>query len=236
MSNDYFQFRQFAVRQDRCAMKVGTDAVLLGAWAPGGKRILDIGCGTGIIALMMAQRFPDAKVSAVDIDADCCSQATENVAASPFADRIDVHCQPIQQYSGENDYDAIVSNPPFFVNALKSPDEKRSLARATDHLPYHDLFAAVSRLLSPDGVFSAVIPTDMEEAFTMEGFLVGLRLAAKVYVRTVPRKQPKRMLVSFSQVPDKHRSLEPFGATVEMKDKDGTTSQWLSGLTKDFFL
>ena len=104
-----FRFKQFEILQDRCAMKVGTDGVLLGAWASGGTRILDIGCGTGLIALMMAQRFPAAQVVGIDIDEEACGQARENVAASPFGDRIDVaHCR-LQDYSGE-EFDAIVSN------------------------------------------------------------------------------------------------------------------------------
>lgn len=113
-----FRFKKFEILQDRCAMKVGTDGVLLGAWASGGTRILDIGCGTGLIALMMAQRFPAAQVVGIDIDEEACGQARENVAASSFSDRIDVaHCR-LQDYSGE-EFDAIVSNPPFFLNSLK---------------------------------------------------------------------------------------------------------------------
>ena len=108
-------------------MKVGTDGVLLGAWAAGGRRILDVGTGTGVIALMLAQRFADAVVDAVEIDADACGQAKENVAASPFAGRVSVHCESVQQWAQHEEnsgaYDAIVSNPPFFVNALRAPAE-----------------------------------------------------------------------------------------------------------------
>ena len=143
-------------------MKVGTDSVLLGAWAKGGRRILDVGAGTGVIALMMAQRFPQAEVMAVDIDGEACAQAVENVAASPFAGRVDVRCVAVQQLAADEAmqarFDAIVSNPPFFDNALKAKGESRLIARHTDTLPFAQLFAAVRRLLAPSGVFSAIIP------------------------------------------------------------------------------
>ena len=157
-----FRFKQFEILQDRCAMKVGTDGVLLGAWASGGTRILDIGCGTGLIALMMAQRFPAAQVVGIDIDEEACGQARENVTASPFGDRIDVaHCR-LQDYSGE-EFDAIVSNPPFFLNSLKNPDSKRAMARHADTLPFRDLWQGVKRLLSENGIFSVVLPSDVKK-------------------------------------------------------------------------
>lgn len=130
-----FRFKQFEIEQDRCAMKVGTDGVLLGAWAQGGRRILDIGSGTGLISLMMAQRFPEAEVVGIDMDADACGQARENVMASPFRDRVEIECCRLQDFGGASEaaeasgttevlkaagvFDAIVSNPPFFVDSLK---------------------------------------------------------------------------------------------------------------------
>ena len=160
MGSDSFRFRQFELRQDRCAMKVGTDGTLLGAWAlmPGeaSGRVLDIGTGTGLIALMMAQRYPEAEVTAIDIDAGAVSQARENVAASPFARRVTVMEMALQQM-GETSpvadqpssrYDAIVCNPPFFVNSLVCPDARRTAARHASSLPLTDLAAAASVLLS----------------------------------------------------------------------------------------
>ena len=120
-------------------MKVGTDGVLLGAWAKGGKRMLDIGSGTGLISLMMAQRFPLSLIDAIDVEIDCCIQAEENVNNSPFVDRIHVYRASLQDYTCENKmyfFDSIVSNPPYFVNSLKSPDSKRSMARHSDCLPF----------------------------------------------------------------------------------------------------
>ena len=135
-----FRFKQFTIHQERCAMKVGTDGVLLGAWAEGGKAILDIGTGTGLIACMMAQRFPDATVQAIEIDEAACQQARENVTASPFLDRIFITNTSLQEFVSElpqhqQQYDCIVCNPPYFVNSMKAPDSQRSIARHTDTLP-----------------------------------------------------------------------------------------------------
>ena len=131
--------------QDKCGMKVGTDGVLLGAWALGGSRVLDIGTGTGLVALMMAQRFPQSVVDAIDIDEEACRQAAENVAASPFAGSVHVgHC-PLQDFLSSQPYDAIVSNPPFFVDSLNNPDVRRPLPRHTDTLPFAALLAGARR-------------------------------------------------------------------------------------------
>ena len=122
-----FAFKKFVIHQDRCAMKVGTDGVLLGAWANGGSRILDIGTGTGLIALMMAQRFADATIDAVEIDAEAAAQARENVAATAYADRISIAETAIQLYPTHHKYDAIVSNPPFFIQcAVRTTPRKQS--------------------------------------------------------------------------------------------------------------
>ena len=147
-----FKFKHFEIHQDRCAMKVGTDGVLLGAWALGGKRILDIGSGTGLISLMMAQRYPEAQVVGIDLDAEACAEARENVAASPFADRVNIVDCRLQDYESLEKFDAIVSNPPFFLNSLKNPDSKRSMARHADSLPFRELFRGVKLLLSDDEI------------------------------------------------------------------------------------
>mgnify|MGYP002519499286 CR=1 FL=1 len=236
MSNDYFSFKQFTVRHDRCAMKVGTDGVLVGAWAVGGRRILDIGTGTGLIALMMAQRYPEAAVDAVDIDADACAQAAANVAASPFAGRVRVVHAPLQDFVGrmteEGVYDAIVSNPPYFVDSLKNPDAKRSLARHTDTLSFADLFRCVARLLAPDGHFSVVIPTDRRSDMKREAFLNRFRTHRELFVKTVERKQSKRLLMDFSRSPIESLDLQE----EVMQGTDGRRSEWYDALTRDFYL
>lgn len=244
-----FTFKQFEIQQDRCAMKVGTDGVLLGAWAEGGQRILDIGSGTGLISLMMAQRFPEAQVWGIDIDPDACMQARENVAASPFADRVGIACCALQNLSEEhlvrgseellemkegegNLFDAIVSNPPFFVNGLKNPDSKRAMARHSDSLPFSVLMKGVKRWLSDEGVFSAIVPADVLESFVSEAYCSGLSLVRQCGVKTVERKQPKRYLVAFS----KRRVGMMDKCTEIMTDSEGNRSEWYAKITEEFYL
>lgn len=156
-------------------MKVGTDGVLLGAWAAGGQRILDIGTGTGVIALMMAQRFPDVQVSAIELDASAAQQAKENVAASPFSDRIAVEHVALQQYEALP-FDAIVVNPPFFTHALAVKGCARAMARQTDSLSFRDLCRGGRRLLAEGGVMSLIIPADRCGEVETEAALAGLFL------------------------------------------------------------
>lgn len=248
-----FTFKQFEIQQDRCAMKVGTDGVLLGAWAEGGQRILDIGSGTGLISLMMAQRFPEAQVWGIDIDPDACMQARENVAASPFADRVGIACCALQDLSeehllrGQDEkmmekseaakadgmlFDAIVSNPPFFVNGLKNPDSKRAMARHSDSLPFPVLMKGVRRWLSDEGVFSAIVPADVLESFVSEAYCSGLSIVRQCGVKTVERKQPKRYLVAFS----KRRAGMMDKCTEIMTDSEGNRSEWYAKITEEFYL
>ena len=163
MANGYFQFKQFTVHQQHCAMRVGTDGTLLGAWAQasdGACRILDIGTGTGLIALMMAQRYPQAMVTAIDIDDGAVRQAKENVSSSPFADRINVIKADVLTFEDMEKYDSIVCNPPFFEDSLTCPDPQRTEARHTVTLGYRQLMKSAFRLLKDDGRFSVIIPTD----------------------------------------------------------------------------
>ena len=233
---DGFRFRQFSVRHDRCAMKVGTDGVLLGAWAPGGRSILDIGTGTGLIALMMAQRFPEAHVTGIDIDGDAALQARENAAVSPFGPRIEVAHSSLAGFvaaaSPPLSFDSIVCNPPFFLHSLKNPDARRSVARHADSLPFADLFRGVAALLAPSGVFSAIVPAEVFEAFTAEASIAGLFVSRLTRVRTTPRKPPKRSLVAFSRLrPDTLAEEE-----CVMSRADGSRSEWYRGLTTEFYL
>ena len=161
-----FRFKQFAVRQDRCPMKVGTDGVLLGAWAPvlpSDRRVLDIGTGTGLIALMMAQRMPQARIAGVDIDD--VSQARENADASPWGARLEFHRCPVQEFAAGGAFDLIVSNPPYFVGSLTCPDAGRTAARHAVHLPFEALRDAVLRLLAPGGRFALILPSSETERF-----------------------------------------------------------------------
>ena len=235
MSNNSFTFQKFTIHQDRCAMKVGTDGVLLGAWAHGGKHILDIGTGTGLVAIMMAQRFADAHVTAVEIDHNAALQACNNASCSPFASRIGIVETSIQDFEvyGTQLFDCIVSNPPFFTDSLKNPDSQRATARHADTLPYRDLFTAVKRLLAKDGEFSAIIPSDCLTSFIAEAYLAHLVPIRRLAIRTTPRKQPKRHLVSFG-----HTSSENNATNEEqcLMNPDGSRSDWYINLTSDFYL
>lgn len=232
MSNSFFSFRQFSISQDRCAMKVGTDGVLLGAWAPGGQRILDVGTGTSLIALMMAQRFPTSHVVGIDVDDEACLQAVENVENSPFSDRVKIVKSSLQEFLVEESFDAIVSNPPYFVNSLKNPDARRTLARHTDSLSFDDLFRGVGRLLSEYGVFSIIIPADALEQMLLNACHYGFYVSRQVAVKTVGRKLPKRYLISFRR--------QPTECVVEeikvMTDSEGSRSAWFDALTREFYL
>ena len=148
MSDSSFLFKQFIVHHDRCAMKVGTDGVLLGAWAPVDQAhtALDVGTGTGLVALQLAQRNPHLRVTAVEIDAPAAAQAAENVAGSPWPDRIEVVCADFNDFQPDGRFDLIVSNPPYFVDALPCPDRQRNTARHAGGLNYDLLFRRSARL------------------------------------------------------------------------------------------
>ena len=177
-------FQQFDVADDQCGMKVGTDALVLGCWAgenlQGPTRILDIGTGSGILALMLAQRHERAVVEAVELEPDAARQAAENAASSPFRDRISVHEMAVQAWEGA-DVDLVVCNPPFFHNHPKSPERKRNLARHDDTLPLHVLFAQAQRVTHDAGVFQFVFPTDRAEEVraiaSKEGWLLSQRIS-----------------------------------------------------------
>ncbi len=239
MSNSYFEFKRFRVEQSRCAMKVGTDGTLLGAWANGGDNILDIGTGTGLVALMMAQRFPSASVTAVEIDKEACVQAADNFSASPFSGRVVLEESSIQVFTDKNSsadipmkYDAIVCNPPYFVNSMNCSDSQRTLARHTASLSFDELFRCVSSLLSDNGEFSAVIPADAFGVFDGAARMEGMRCIRKCGIKTVPRKEPRRCLVAFSK--DMNR---PYEESVEcLAEADGSRSEWYSRLTADFYV
>jgi tRNA1Val (adenine37-N6)-methyltransferase len=230
MPNDSFRFKQFLVRQDLCAMKVGTDGTLLGAWARGGERILDVGTGTGLIALMMAQRFPQAQVTGIDIDEAAVRQSVINVGSSPFAQRITILQQACQAMQGT--FDAIVSNPPYFEQSLECPDEQRTLARHTASLSYRELMQSASRMLDETGEFSLVIPADCKQRLESEASLAGFFKSRECAVRTTPRKAPRRYLLAFR----KHapEAVEQTEGVIELAPRQ--RAPWYQQLTHDFYL
>lgn len=231
MSNNYFSFRQFTVRQERCAMKVGTDGTLLGAWAAiptsaPHPTVLDVGTGTGLIALMMAQRFPMADIKAIDIDEEAIAQAKENVNESPFASRISVSNIAVQDLS-DGRFDAIVCNPPFFTEALTCPDKRRTTARHTLFLTYGELMTAAGRLLSDIGEMSVVIPTDFMNDMNSAAAIAGLHPRRVCYVKTTARKPAKRVLLAYSR---QHPNNEIDTTTIIIGDEE------YNRLTVDFYL
>ena len=230
MANDYFQFRRFTVHQGRCAMKVGTDGTLLGVWAHGGQSVLDIGTGTGLVALMMAQRFPDSYIAGIDVDHEAVEQAMENVSASPFAERITVAEADARMFDAAP-FDAIVCNPPYFVASLECPDEQRTLARHASALTYRELMTTAWRLLSDDGEFSLVIPFNCKRQMEQEAILAGFFKVRECAVKTTPQKLPRRYLLAFRKHPGK---LEQTEGIIEMQP--GIRSPWYQDLTKDFYL
>ena len=165
-----FQFKQFSVNQDQTAMKIGTDGVLLGAWTPlenNPKSVLDIGTGTGIIALMLAQRSTAEQIDALEIDESAFEQAVENFENSPWGDRLFSFHAGLDEFveEPEEEYDLIVSNPPFFSEDYRSENEQRDLARFQDAMPFEELVEAADLLLSENGIFSVIIPFNEEDRF-----------------------------------------------------------------------
>lgn len=201
---DAFTFRHFTINQDRCAMKVGIDAVVLGAWTPVNKdykRVLDIGAGTGILSLLLAQRLPEAMITAVEIDPEAASQTQENADNSPFKDRIKVVASSIQEAKAleEKGFDLIICNPPFFTGGVLSDQLNRNTARHTVKLSHADLLASVRRLLAPDGRFSLVLPKI--EALRFREIAAGLGFYPREVLQLRPRadKPVHRVLQSFGK-------------------------------------
>lgn len=218
-----FRFRHFTIEQDLCAMKVGTDGVLLGSWANGGAKVLDIGTGTGIIALMIAQRYPSSSIIALDIDEGAVRQARLNVAHAGIESRVRVLYQSVQQHLGS--YDAIISNPPFFIDSLGASDAQRNIARHANTLTYSELMRAAFRLLNDDGELSVVVPFDYRQRMEDEATFVGFFPCRMCAVRTVEGKPARRYLISFKKRPCK-REFE----TITIGDER------YRELTKDFYL
>ena len=232
MSNDIFRFKQFSVRHDRCAMKVGTDGVLLGAWgAVEGKRILDIGTGTGLIALMAAQRNPEADVLGIDIDELAVAQARGNVAESPFNRRIECILQDVLTFESEAPFDAILCNPPFFTEDTLPDNRSRALARNNKCLPFPQLIKKVAVLLAENGTFSLIVPSGLVQEIVGLCMENGLHLIRRCQIHTTARKPPRRTLLEFSR---QNRSCEML--TLRLVADDGTRSQQYQEFTKDFYL
>lgn len=233
-----FQFKQFYLRHDRCAMKVGTDGVLLGAWTPvpiadGTQvvRILDVGTGCGLIARMLMQRCPEAEVEGIDINEAAVEQAREN--------GVKAYCSSLQEWqivnrqsSNRKSYDLVVSNPPYFRNSLKNPDAGRQLARHTDSLSYEELFLHSRRLLAPNGQLALILPAETEAE------VIELATQHSLYCTRMTRvygragKAAKRILLLFG--PEK--TNVPETDTLVLESADGGRSPQYSALAQEFYL
>lgn len=230
-----FRFKQFAIEQDRCAMKVGTDGVLLGAWTPlrtTDCRLLDLGTGTGVIALMLAQRKADAHITALDIDPECAAQARQNGDNSPWGGRLEVVCGSAQEFRPTAPFDLIVSNPPYFEKSLHSPDAGRTLARHTDSLSLEELLAAAERLLASDGRLAVVLPADRAAHFRMIASS-RLWLLRQLDLRTTPRRPVKRSLLLFAR---QEPSAPPLFEELVIQTAPELFTPEYRHLTRDFYL
>ena len=242
MGNSYFKFKQFTVNQSQCAMKVGTDGVLLGAWADVGEcsdsdkcSVLEIGAGSGVVSLIVAQRNKDAQIDSVEIDEASAIECRDNYSASEWSDRLTVYNESIQDFvvKSTNKYDYILSNPPYFNNSLKNQDLAKSVARHTDSLPYEQLAQSVDSLLAPEGVFSAIFPYAESSIFVAVASMHNLYCKSRMEVRGVPNKPPKRVLLQFCR----HKGIEIDVDDMEIElDERHSYSQKYIELTKSYYL
>jgi tRNA1Val (adenine37-N6)-methyltransferase len=198
-----FEFKQFSIQQDRCAMKIGTDGVLLGAWVSlenNPESILDIGAGTGILSLQLAQRCLAETLEAIEIDEDAFEQCVVNFENSPWGDRLFCFHASAQEFAAEmeEEYDLIISNPPFYSDEYKSDDSKRNTARFTDTLPFKDLAIFAYQFLSEKGTFALILPRKEEENFIALASEVGLFPKRICRVRGNPTSEVKRSLMEFT--------------------------------------
>ena len=230
---DIFHFKQFSVKHDRCAHKVGTDGVLLGAWVDvrGAHRILDIGTGSGVIALMLAQRsLPHAHIDAVEISLEDCEQAKENVAKSPWSHKIIIENQALQKFDTDP-YDLIVSNPPFFIDSAKPPAEERMRARHAELLPPKELLAHAQRLLNPQGKLCLVLPVTEAQNFIALAKGQGWHCSRLCEFRARANKPPERLLfqLQLTKHPFQNESL-----ILYEQGEEWTIAY--KNLTRDFYL
>jgi tRNA1Val (adenine37-N6)-methyltransferase len=232
-----FKFKQFSIEQDRCAMKIGTDGVLLGAWAPienNPFNVLDIGTGTGIIALMLSQRSHAQQIDALEIDEDAYEQAVDNFENSPWSDRLFCFHAGLDEFieEPEEEYDLIVSNPPFYTDDYKTENEQRDLARFADAMPFEDLVEAADLLLSENGVLAVIIPFKEEDNFIALAKEYELYPIKITRVKGTPTTEIKRSLLAFSR--NKTETILKNELIIETA-RHVYTPEYIE-LTKDFYL
>lgn len=237
LSNSYFEFKQFRVEQSGSAMKVGTDGVLIGAWArfEGNKQILDLGTGTGVIALMAAQRScGQARIVAIDIDPDSASQAASNAALSRWSESIEVRCTALQQLTDcDGLFDHVVSNPPYFRRSLPSPDSGRTLARHDNNLPLDQIPRLCFKLLTERGLLSLIVPDNELQTVTSCARLAGFALQRVCRVSSFVDSVPIRVMCEFGKGIDCGRAES---TTLAIHNPDGSYTEQYRRLTEEFYL
>jgi len=230
-----FRFKRFSIHHDRCAMKVGTDGVLLGALAgdENPENILEIGVGTGVVSLMLAQRFPEAKITGVEIEKEAWIQATENAKQSPWGDRIEFINMPFQEFwiNQNKKYDLIVSNPPYFTNHLKSPDPKRNMALHNDGLTFGELAAGVVSLIDTKSEFWVILPPSQMLELEKQFSPYGLKITSKIQVKDNPSKNIIRVIFKFSLF-DQTLNVR----SLSIKSESGIYSNDYSELLREFLI
>lgn len=201
MPNTWFRFKQFTIRQEQCAMKVSTDGVLLGAWADltDASHILDIGTGTGLLALIAAQRNGAAQIDAVEIDARSAMQAAENISKGPWKERIRVHALDVRQMDLRRTYDHVICNPPFYAGEMEGPDQRKRTAKHGAELTFTELMRTIDRSCAPEGRCSLVVPANREAEFLREALQVGLHPQRRAAVRYVADQPVKRVMLELAR-------------------------------------
>ncbi|MCG8578345.1 MAG: methyltransferase [Bacteroidales bacterium] len=237
MANSFFKFKQFLIHQDKAAMKVGTDGVLLGAWTNIGDavNILDVGTGTGLISLMIAQRNQNASIVAIDIDKDAVSQACDNFTLSNWSKRLYVEHKPLQVFTEANigNFDLVVCNPPFFNKAYKSDNHSRNLARHTESLSYEELIVNARKVTTKQGRLSVVLPFDVEQEFIESAKKENFYAYRITRIKPTPLKKYVRTLIEFSKNVVADIAINEM--VIEDKGRHGYSDEYIA-LTKTFYL
>lgn len=228
-----FNFKRFSLSNERSAMKITTDGVILGAWADavGCKRVLDVGTGTGLIALMVAQRNPDAIIDAVEIEPVAAEEAGANAKNSPWAGRIVVHNADFKTFRPEVRYDLIVSNPPYYNTGIKAPDSSRAMARHHDSLDFADILNRAGELLEDDGLISLIAPLSREDDIIFSATLAGLNVVRLAKFSSREGLEPSRMLIELSRM-----KVSAKYTSFAIHDSDGAYTSEFINMTKDFYI
>lgn len=231
-----FRFKQFAVHQSRSAMKVGTDGVLLGAWAngAGAQNMLDVGSGSGLIALMMAQRFQNAEIDAVEMEEEAYEQSLINFSNAPFPKKIQGFHASLQEWLrfSKRTYDLMICNPPYFYKGFPVENEKRKLSRDAAYLQPDLLIKAFINLAGKNGLLSMILPADEGEKFISTAQASEIFCIRKTIVYSKPDRPPIRLLLEFSKL---HMEMH-FGELIIENNGPHNYTEAYKSLTKDFYL